>query len=196
MISLAASSASKRVAELGQHLRQGAVVLEGGQQHRPAVPAAGVEAAGGDVPAGELRGRGGLPRPGQRVQQHHPVGVERPVQRQAGSRPGRRTRHPGGAAAESPCQRRSGSPGCSGGVSTTTGSVTPRGPLRPGSGVNRVSGAVSNTTGTGQSCNPTGGARSGAAGRRPDARAASLTASPSAGPAATRHTGRPRTGLR
>ena len=58
------------------------VVLEGGPQHRPRPPLGVVQAAGGLVPAGELRRRGGLPRPGERVQQHHRLGVERPVQGQ------------------------------------------------------------------------------------------------------------------
>lgn len=42
------------------------------------------QAAGVDVPAGEFGGGAGFPTTGAGVQQHHPVGVQRPVQRQQG----------------------------------------------------------------------------------------------------------------
>ena len=65
-----------------------------------------IEAAGGVVPAGELRRRGGLARPGEGVQQHHRLGRRTPGPAPAASHPGRRTPHPAAAAARPPPHRR------------------------------------------------------------------------------------------
>ena len=71
----ALQSRPELAADLVQQPGQGQVVLEGGEQHPGG-------AAGQRVPAGELQHGGRLPRPGPGVQQHHPVAVEGPVQRQ------------------------------------------------------------------------------------------------------------------
>jgi hypothetical protein len=59
------------------------VAGEGGEQHRPITALVG-EATGALIPAGELRRGGGLARPRKGVQQHHPLAVEGPIQRQQG----------------------------------------------------------------------------------------------------------------
>ena len=100
---LASSSGGERVPGGVQQPVQGQVVLEGGPQHRPGAQVGVVQAAGGGVPAGELRRGGGLPGPGEGVQQHHLLGVERPVEGQQGLIPAeepriRRPRQPPGRA--------------------------------------------------------------------------------------------------
>ena len=154
----------------------GQVMLERGPQHRPRpLRVAGqVEAAGGLVPAGELRRRGGLARPGEGVQQHDGLGVERPVQRQQRLIPAekpriRRPRHPARPAPPSSVL-------VSAGVSLISGAA------RSG-GRSSTSGAASYTTGTAQSCNGTGAAPICRTGSAASARRAAVAAWPRDRPA-------------